>query len=57
MELQGLSDDTVLMMRCGAACQAGEARAFAAAARREAASPQSVAAVDPDGAETCERHD
>jgi hypothetical protein len=37
-----------LFARCGAACQAGEARALAAALRRRAAVPHVAAAGQPD---------
>ena len=47
-ELQWASDDAAWVTRCGDACQAGEARAFAAATRREAASPQVVATGQAD---------
>ena len=46
--LGGPEDDAAFVARCGAACQAGEPRAFAAAARRTAAQPQMRAAGQPD---------
>src|SRR5215467_16281581 len=44
----GPSNDAASVTRCGTACQAGEARAFAAAARRVATSPQVTATGEPD---------
>ena len=41
-------DDAAFVTRCGAACQAGEPRAFAAALRRTAASHQEGAAGQPE---------
>ena len=41
-------DGAALVTRCGAACQAGEARALAAALRRTAAAPQTAAAGQLD---------
>src|SRR6202521_3752431 len=46
--LGGPLDDAAFVARCGAACQAGEPRALAAAARRTAAQPQARAAGQPD---------
>src|SRR6202521_6475489 len=53
--LDGPGDEAAIVARCGAACQAGEARAFAAAARRVAASPQTWAAGQPDAIATLMR--
>src|SRR5260370_4379108 len=46
--LGGPGDDAAFVARCDDAYQTGEARGFAAAARRTAASPQVVAAGHPD---------
>src|SRR5216684_3156324 len=46
--LGGPGDDAAFVARCGAACQAGEPRALAAALRRMAASPQIWATGQPD---------
>src|SRR5712671_4859364 len=46
--LGGPGDDAAFVARCGAACQAGEPRALAAAASRTAAQPQARAAGQPD---------
>src|SRR5947208_11404756 len=46
--LGGPWDDAAFVARCGAACQAGEPRALAAALSRTAALPQARAAGQPD---------
>src|SRR3989442_10397476 len=46
--LGGPWDDAAFVTRCGAACQAGEPRALAAALSRTAALPQARAAGQPD---------
>ena len=51
-EFGGPGDDAASVTRCGGACQAGGARAFACAARRVAASPQAWAAGQPDAIAT-----
>src|SRR5437660_10780583 len=51
-EFGGPGDDAASVTRCGGACQAGGARAFAGAARRVAASPQAWAAGQPDAIAT-----
>src|SRR5580700_8211666 len=51
----GLGDDAAFGTRRGDACQAGEARGFAAATRRTAASPQAAAAGHPDAIATLMR--
>src|SRR5438876_12379773 len=53
--LGGPGDDAAWVTRCGVACQMGEARAFAAAARRLAASPQAWAAGQPEAIATLMR--
>ena len=50
--LGGLWDDAARTTRCGGACQAGEPRALAAAARRRAACPQTSAAGQADAIPT-----
>src|SRR5215469_10971436 len=50
--LGGPWDDAARTTRCGGACQAGEPRALAAAARRRAACPQTSAAGQADAIPT-----
>ena len=50
--LGGLWDDAARTTRCGGACQAGEPRALAAAARRRATCPQTSAAGQADAIPT-----
>src|SRR5580704_923744 len=50
-----LGGDAAWVTRCGGACQAGEARALAAAARRLAAQPQAWAAGHADAIATLMR--
>ena len=50
--LGGLWDDAARTTRCGGACQAGEPRALAAAARRRATCPQISAAGQADAIPT-----
>jgi len=51
----GLGGDAAWVARCGGACQAGEPRALAAAARRRAAQPQASAAGHADAIATLMR--
>src|SRR5271167_4011658 len=51
----GPGGDAAWVTRCGGACQAGEARALAAAARRLAAQPQAWAAGHADAIATLMR--
>ena len=53
--LGGPGDDAAWVTRCGGVCQAGEARASAAAARRLAAQPQAWAAGHADAIATLMR--
>jgi starvation-inducible DNA-binding protein len=53
--LGGPGDDAAWVTRCGGVCQAGEARALAAAARRLAAQPQAWAAGHADAIATLMR--
>jgi hypothetical protein len=53
--LGGPGGDAAWVMRCGGVCQAGEARALAAAARRLAAQPQAWAAGHADAIATLMR--
>jgi hypothetical protein len=53
--LGGPGDDAALVTRRGVACQLGEARAFAAAPTRMAASPQAWAAGQPEAIATLMR--
>src|SRR5271165_2743590 len=53
--LGGLRGDAAWVTRCGGACQTGEARALAAAARRVAAQPQAWAAGHADAIATLMR--
>src|SRR5258708_26162058 len=55
IDLGGPGDDAAFGTLRGDACQAGEARGFAAAARRTAASPQAAAAGHPDAIATLMR--
>src|SRR5258708_35571505 len=50
--LGGPGDDAAFVARCGDAYQTGEARGFATAARRTAASPQVLATGHPDAIAT-----
>jgi hypothetical protein len=55
IDLGGPQGDAAWVTRCGGACQAGEARASAAAARRLAAQPQVSAAGHADAIATLMR--
>ena len=55
LAIQRPGGDAAWVTRCGGACQAGEARALAAAARRLAAQPQAWAAGHADAIATLMR--